>query len=263
MESQALVEFWCVEIQARSKPMQRVGIVLTGTLASMFPDMDAISLSSRFDRTFGRLLGLEHSGRVIYSSKFWYSHHAFLHSMVASVLFACLFISGILLAHRLRASSAQSLSSYFRKNIALWLAFVLGYWMHLAGDLPTPGSVWGGINLLWPAKSYVGGFGKIWWWNNYDIFLIVFAALLANSVMLTISTWRKRSAMLFCSIVVLLSLIAVCIQINSRHTDYAYSGNTPNYEAFESQSKKEQDRILGHRLYGAMSRLDGWVRVNF
>jgi hypothetical protein len=57
-------------------------------LGGALPDFDAISLWSGFDKTFGKLFNLSNSGEVIYFSKFWYSHHGFLHSILASVILA-------------------------------------------------------------------------------------------------------------------------------------------------------------------------------
>jgi hypothetical protein len=133
----------------------------------------------------------------------------------------------------------------------------------LLGDLPTPGSAWGGINLFWPAKNYVGGLGKIWWWNNYDIFLILLVAFFVNVIILIISKWLKFKAVLFSNVVIILAFIAICIQINFRKIDYAYTGHTSEYNTFESQSKKEQERILGSKLYNKMSKFDKWVKINF
>ena len=45
-------------------------------------------------------------------------------------------------------------------------------------------TVWNGVNFFWPSKYYIGGTGDIWWWNNYDIFLIVLSVVLTNTVIL-------------------------------------------------------------------------------
>jgi len=232
-------------------------------LGAVFPDIDTISLWSRFDSTFGRLFSLNHSGQAIYSAKFWYSHHAFFHSIAASILFALLFMIVLYLISCIRTSSVQPFFGYFKKNIAFFSVFVLGYWMHFLGDFPTSGSAWGGINLFYPVKNYVGGLGKIWWWNNYDIFLILLVALFVNVVILIISNWLKFRAVLFCNVVIAVAFITICIQVNSRKTDYAYTGHTSKYNYFEIQSKKEQERILGTKLYDKMSKFDEWVKVNF
>ncbi|MBC7485616.1 MAG: metal-dependent hydrolase [Cytophagaceae bacterium] len=64
----------------------KMTIVLLSGLAAILPDFDALSLWSKFDATIGKLFNLQHSGKGIYFSKFWYSHHGFLHSLVAASL---------------------------------------------------------------------------------------------------------------------------------------------------------------------------------
>ncbi|GHS99442.1 hypothetical protein FACS189421_09900 [Bacteroidia bacterium] len=62
-------------------PVKRLKVLAAGAIGGAFPDIDTISMWSRFDSTFGRLLGLSHTGKVIYGEKYWYSHHAFFHSI--------------------------------------------------------------------------------------------------------------------------------------------------------------------------------------
>jgi len=69
---------------------EKTGIIIAGTLGGMLPDVDAVSMWSRFDRTLGSWFGLEQPGRVIYSGKWWYSHHGFMHSLLAACLFSLL-----------------------------------------------------------------------------------------------------------------------------------------------------------------------------
>jgi hypothetical protein len=57
--------------------------------------------------------------------------------------------------------------------------------------MPTPASTWGGVNFFWPFKTYIGGTGHIWWWNNYDIFLIVVAVIIINLIMAIVQNYRK------------------------------------------------------------------------
>ena len=59
-------------------------------LGAVLPDIDAVSMWSKFDSTFGKLFHLSYSGRTIYSMKLWYSHHGFFHSIVAALLFTFL-----------------------------------------------------------------------------------------------------------------------------------------------------------------------------
>lgn len=84
----------------KTTPLRKAKIILAGAIGGAFPDIDAISMWSEFDRTFGALFNLSHSGRVIYGSKFWYSHHAFFHSLIGSLFFAALFLWIVYLVKR-------------------------------------------------------------------------------------------------------------------------------------------------------------------
>jgi hypothetical protein len=127
--------------------------------------------------------------------------------------------------------------------------------------MPTPASVWGGVNLFFPSENYIGGSGKIWWWNNYDIFLLIVLCMLINGVLLfTLKRNLRRKAVF---IVAVFTLLLVVIQINTRQYNYAYIGNTNRYNEMEQQSKKEQERILGKRIYSCMEWLDKHLPVNF
>ncbi len=252
-----------VASSAGFKLSKRVGVMLTGMLGGAFPDIDAISMWSRFDGTFGKLFGFSHTGRAIYGAKFWYSHHAFFHSVAASVLFGLLFAGIAYLIYRFRSSSKKSFIDFFRKNIIFFCAFVLGCWMHLLGDLPTPASVWGGIRLFWPMNDYVGGFGKIWWWNNYDIFLILLICFIVNSGLLLFSGFIKSRIKYLTGFLFVAAFFLIVYQMNNREIDYAYTGNTTKYTTFEEQSKKEQERILGKKMYHIMDAFDRKVKINF
>lgn len=143
------------------------------------------------------------------------------------------------------------------------MTFALGYWAHLAGDLPTPSSVWGGIALFWPSDKYIGGYGKIWWWNNYDIFLLILFCIILNLAVPAISGYIRQRARIFTLSVSLITLVLIVIQINSRHYNYSYTDNRSNYTQMEQNSKKEQKRILGKRVYGYMDKFDRMVKINF
>jgi hypothetical protein len=236
------------------RPRKRLGAVAAGAFGGMLPDIDAISMWSRFDGTFGRLFGLEHSGSEIYGMKLWYSHHAFFHSLAAGVLLALLFG---LTAYVLRRKG--TLKTFFRANYIFPAAFVAGYAAHLTGDLPTPASVWGGIEMFWPSNAYVGGSGKIWWWNNYDIFLIALLCTAVNTVSILIMR-RSRAAV---GGIFLLAFVLALVQTSTRQFDYAYDGNTSDYALMERRSKQEQRRILPPPLYRAMERLDNALPVYF
>ncbi|MBF0576246.1 metal-dependent hydrolase [Dysgonomonas sp. GY617] len=235
--------------------------VLAGAVGGTFPDIDAISMWSGFDRTLGSLFNLEHSARVIYGSKFWYSHHAFFHSLIGSLLVAVLFL--LLIYIVMRKYKTIPLLAYFKASSVFFIAFVLGYWAHLAGDLPTPSSVWGGISLFWPSDNYVGGYGKIWWWNNYDIFLLILFCVILNLLLPAISKYvRIRSRVCTISIATI-TLSLILVQINTRHYNYSYAGNRSNYTQMEQNSKLEQKRILGDRIYYYMDKFDKRLKINF
>ncbi len=150
-----------------------------------------------------------------------------------------------------------------RDWINVLAVFILAAWAHLAGDLPTPSSVWGGIAMFWPSVDYVGGSGKIWWWNNYDIFLLIVGSIIINLTIPAIFKKVREKARLFTTTILSITLILILIQVNTRQFDYAYKGNTSKYAEMELNSKKEQQRILGKHLYRYMERFDGMLKFYF
>ena len=246
---------------AEKQPFKRWQILAAGAVGGAFPDIDAISLWSRFDATLGRLFGLNHNGQVIYGEKFWYSHHAFFHSIVAAFLLAVVFGLLAYIIYRIKHKTTISFFLYCKKNISIGIAFIAGYVLHLLGDMPTPASVWGGVNLFFPNSNYIGGSGKIWWWNNYDIFLLIILCIIINIVLLF--TLKKRIQKMIIVLISALTILLVVIQINTRKYDYAYSGHTSHYEEMERHSKEEQKRILGKPLYSTMEWIDKRLPVQF
>ncbi len=240
---------------------RKTKIILAGAVGGALPDIDALSMWSKFDQTIGSFFNLSHSGRVIYGSKFWYSHHAFFHSLIGSLILGTLFLSLVYLIRRRKANI--SLPGFTKNYSVFFIAFVLGYWAHLAGDLPTPSSVWGGIGLFWPSENYVGGYGKIWWWNNYDIFLLILFYIILNVLSPAISKYIRTRSRIFTISTACIALALILVQINTRHYDYSYVGNSSNYAAMEKNSKEEQKRILGNRVYLYMNKLDRSLRINF
>jgi membrane-bound metal-dependent hydrolase YbcI (DUF457 family) len=241
---------------------QRVAVLLSGAIGGALPDIDAISMWSKFDATFGRLFGLAYNGKMIYGGKFWYSHHAFFHSIVAALLIALLF--GLLcysIYRLIHKKTGYAFLKYWKNNILLAIAFIAGYLLHLFGDMPTPASVWGGVNLFFPNDAYIGGSGKIWWWNNYDIFLLLALCISINCVILVVFKQRVKQIAVVLLAVFTFALIEV--QINTRRYNYAYSGNAHNYAEMEQHAKAEQKRILGERIYSAMEWLDNRLPINF
>jgi len=236
-------------------------IILSGGFGGALPDLDAISLWSKFDSTIGSLLGLSHSGKEIYFGKFWYSHHGAFHSLIAPILLILLIVLiNALLKKRFKISSVlESLKS----NKYLMLAFFFGFIFHLFEDMPTPASVWGGVNLFFPSASYVGGFGIIWWWNNYDLVLIISGVIVLNLLINIIPNrfyWFKTKS---CISVFLLGLSLFLVQINTRTVEFSYTGHTANYDYFEAQSKDLQREILGDKLFEFMTTIDSKIPLNF
>lgn len=236
-------------------------IILVGGLGGALPDFDAISLWSKFDSTIGSFLGLSHSGKEIYFGKFWYSHHAALHSLIAPIFLILLAtIIKVLLNREFKGSK---ILERLKKNRFLTLAFFLGFLFHLLEDMPTPASVWGGVNLLFPSSNYVGGFGNIWWWNNYDLVLIIFSVIIINLFVNVIPIHYYKIKVRSSLSIFFVGLLLFLIQINTRPVDFSYNGHTTNYDQFESQSKNIQREILGEKLYQIMTDIDNKIPLNF
>jgi hypothetical protein len=242
----------------------RFKIVLISGFAGALPDLDAISLWSGFDSTIGAFFNFSASGKEIYSAKFWYSHHAFLHSAFAGILFAGLIgLIGYLIDSKLKVSKNNSLIHSVKKKRFLLMGFLLGYFIHLIEDMPTPASNWGGINFFWPSKLYIGGTGDIWWWNNYDIFLIVIAIITLNLILLLLRRFVHFNLRQFTLGVFILGFSLALIQIKTRDFDFAYTGHTNDYQKFENKSKEIQKDILGDRLYLMMENFDKKLKIYF
>lgn len=243
----------CTSTFVKTSLKRKAKILLTGTLGATLPDLDAISMWSRFDDTFGKIFHLSHTGKEIYSMKLWYSHHAFLHSFLSSILFGAIFMLIIYISNNKKKNFIQTHIIYF-------VTFILAYWIHLAGDIPTPSSAWGGIALWWPSQNYVGGLGKIWWWNNYDIFLLIVSCILINLIIPSIFKYIKKQARLFSTTILCITFCLILLQVNTRKYDYSSPGK---YAQKEQYSKIEQERILGKRVYRWMVWFDNKLKFYF
>lgn len=244
--------------------LQKTGIVMIGGFGAALPDFDAISLWSGFDSNIGNLFNLKRSGAEIYSAQLWYSHHAFLHSIFASV-FIALFVGSIfyIVKSKLKKLSFQKYFFELKSQKLVAIAFVLGFIIHLIGDMPTPSSTWGGVKLLFPWDTYYGGAGDIWWWNNYDIFLIVSMVVILNIIALLLTRIIKLENWKITLLIFLMGLAFSFKQIKTRDYDYSYKDHTSNFHEYERQSKNEQKRILGDKLYKLMGDLDNKIPLNF
>lgn len=240
---------------------KKVLIIILGGFGGALPDFDAISLWSKFDSTIGSLLGLHHSGKEIYFGKFWYSHHAALHSILAPIIL--IFLSIITSSIIKKNFEISNIKANVIKRKYLHLTFFFGFLFHLLEDMPTPSSVWGGVNLFFPSSSYVGGYGNIWWWNNYDLVLIIFSVIVSNLVINIIPKCYYLIKMRASILVFSIGLMLFLFQINTRPFDFSYSGHTTNYDKFESQSKLIQKDILGEKLFKIMTTIDNKIPLNF
>ncbi|MFZ1750975.1 MAG: metal-dependent hydrolase [Saprospiraceae bacterium] len=227
---------------------QKFYILFMGCLGGALPDLDAFSLWSGFDNTVGNWLSLHDTGRNIYFGKYWYSHHAFMHSFVAALILS----SVIYLILNRTILVKEKLAKY------LSFSFLCGYCLHMIEDMPTPGGSWSGINLLWPSSEYVGGSGQIWWWNNYDIFLIAMSVTIINIILIVIK-WSKSYSKRLPAIVFTLGIILAGYCINTRGHDFNQKGHGNN-EAISLEIQKE---LLGETLYEMMRKFDHAVKVNF
>lgn len=238
----------------------KVFVVLLSGFGGLIPDFDAISLWSGFDQTFGSWFGLNNSGKEIYYSKFWYSHHGFLHSLLAAFLLTVVVLSII------RVTGLKKYTGFryaIIENRLPLLGFLLGFILHLLGDMITPACVWGGVNFLWPSENYTGGSGQVWWWNNYDIFLIILSVISINILIILLKKPLKNMSFKIASIVFILGFILCNYQINTRRFKYNYIGQTAEYQKFEKQSLDEQREILGERLFRTVNNFDKKLKINF
>ena len=232
-----------------SSTRAKINIILVGALGGCLPDIDAISLWSGFDDTFGKIFNLNHAGYEIYFSKFWYSHHGFFHSIAAIVVYLLLYV-----AIKKMASIVDK--GQTKVNYLAFLAFSGGYLAHILEDLPTPSGSWGGINLFWPSSEWIGGTGQTWWWNNYDIFLIVLTATILNlfSSFMNINS-KKVLSVLTLSFAILL----IFFQIHQRNFDF----NAESYVNKETVSLSIQRKILGEKVFNLLVKLDNKIHLNF
>ncbi len=243
---------------------KKIGLMSIGGLGGIIPDIDAISLWSKFDSTIGQFFGLTLSGKEIYSAKLWYSHHSFMHS-----LFGCL-ICGLLLAFlwyfiqtHFKNISIKNFFNSINTNKLFIISFIVGFIVHLLEDLPTPSSSWGGINLLWPLNIYIGGTGEIWWWNNYDIFLFVTLVIVINLILLISQYLYKFNSFKYSLSIFIIGFIFIVFQIKNRDFDFNYVGKTTKFDFYEQKSKEIQKNILGENLYYIINEFDKRVKVNF
>ncbi len=127
---------------------KKFGILLWGGFAAALPDMDALSLWSRFDEVIAPLFHLTESGNSIYFGTHWYSHHGFMHSLFAAILFTLLVLLFRVLTRLFFHGGWRRMGSYLKSNVWFPATLLLAYTVHLLEDMPTPASVWSGVLLV-------------------------------------------------------------------------------------------------------------------
>ncbi len=237
----------------------KTGIMLFSGLGGALPDVDAISMWSKFDGTFGKFFGLEESGRVIYSARHWYSHHSFMHSLLAAFVFAILIWLLFYIIQGRGSKRRESLGKVFYEKQLLLLGFISGFIIHLVQDMITPASSWGGVRLFFPSTVYIGGTGNIWWWNNYNLFLIVVAVLFINSLLLLLWRSKKIKVWKFTMSVFLIGCMLFAWQV--KHINYNFNGK--KYQDCERKSKEIQKEMLGEKVYRLIERFDNSLKFYF
>lgn len=243
----------------QKSPWKRALIVGWGAVGAVLPDMDTITLWSQFDTVIGSPLNLSMRGAEIYFGNYWYSHHNWTHSLFAAVLAAGLMGLASYLFRRL-APTAPSIKNFLGSHIGYFGALFAGYLMHLLGDLPTPGHIWHGIKLFWPLETPVGGTGHLWWWNNYDIFLLVASGALAILSALILNHLLQRSWLKYLPLTFfIITVLSAAHQIAHRPVRFTESAFAKN----ERQSLAIQKAILGNRVYRIMVSMDRQVAIHF
>lgn len=244
------------------KIKHKLFIIFLGTLGGALPDFDAISLGAKFDLIIGDFFNLKHSGKEIYFGKFWYSHHAALHSITIGLLIPLTFL---FVKTSFKNKESHSIITRFKNNVvsnALNIySFCLGFTFHLLEDMPTPHSVWGGVRLFFPFEKYFGGYGKIWWWNNYDLFLIIISCIVFNLSILFFPYLKYKK--LLTSLSFTTFAVFFIYQINTREFDFNYYGHATKYLEYEKKSKEIQRKMLGDKLFNLIELFDKHVKVNF
>ena len=110
----------------------------------------------------------------------------------------------------------------------------------------------------------MGGFGYIWWWNNYDIFLIFLVGGMLNTVLIVANRISKKRLLSYIPTLLFLCMIgAALFQITHRPTSFTSAGNPAGHTDKERQSLAAQQDILGERLYSIMVAVDRKIPIPF
>lgn len=236
----------------RSRPTQQFKLMAIGALGALLPSLDEITLWSSFDSTIGKWLGLEESGVDIFFGKHWYSHQAFMHSLLADFLFSLLLLISMGLIYRYVIKGTRTVRAGIGYVAIYGAAFGLSYLAHLFADLAAPAGTWGGIRLFFPMEVYVGGWGMTWWWNNYDLTLVLLVVLVLNLVLIACIPPLKKGMRYLPASVCGFAFLLISWLIASRGYDF----NKEGYACREKASHHIQEEILGERLHAVMVKID-------
>jgi membrane-bound metal-dependent hydrolase YbcI (DUF457 family) len=228
---------------------QKLLIGGVGLLGGVLPDIDVISAWSGFDATFGKWFNLQQPGKEIFWSTHWYSHHVFTHSLLAAVLFTLLGLGLFKTIYRYKVL-LSTMMPYA-------IAFFAGYLLHLFEDMITPGGSWKGIAFFWPSSQFVGGWGKTYWWNNYDLFLIISGTIVLNTIVLLFRYKTRLLTLLGFGVALLLFIIQVERRQKDFKEQFALGKN------HEEASLAIQHQYLGSTTYQFMVQLDELIPVAF
>jgi len=240
----------------------KLGLLFFGAFGALLPDVDVISMWSGFDASFGQWFNLTLTGKEIYSAKLWYSHHAFFHSMAAAILITIFLALCLWLVTKHVHRAKNYTLRYFLNERWSWLfVFFGGYVIHLLEDMLTPSSSWGGVAFWWPSVQYAGGWGHIWWWNNYDVFLLV-CGVIAFNLLWSFFRIRKPLKTYIAISIFVIGFLTSAFQVSQRDRNYNYTP-TMRYRQLEQKSLEQQKAILGEDLFNAMQKLDRLIPVYF
>tara|TARA_B110000459_G_scaffold172091_1_gene193273 strand:+ start:1986 stop:2786 length:801 start_codon:yes stop_codon:yes gene_type:complete len=235
----------------------KLTILLLSGFAGFLPDVDAISYWSGFDSTFGNWFNLDFSGVKIYHDKRWFSHHGLFHSLLmAFILCGVIFLVSYLFHLK------KMKQIVWREEMLVSISVFVAFNAHLLEDMITPEFVWDGVAYLFPSDDYWGGTGEIWWWNNYDLFLIIFLTFVLNvlaSVTFKVFSlkWKWTGVGVFC-----IGAFLFIYQLKTRPVNFQYKGYSEHHEVWQTNerlSKAIQRQILGNDLYEFMEKIDNEI----
>jgi len=242
---------------SKKGPIYNCLTVLTCGLAAFFPDLDVITQWSGFDSIIGGWFKLDQAGKVIYHQKRWFSHHAFFHSVWMALIFTSV-VFLILKIYERRFSAIEVL----RRNKLMLISSLLSYLIHVFEDMPTPSFVWGGVAFLFPSEDYWGGKGYIWWWNNYDLFLIIISVFILNVFIKCFTLIFRMKTRLVSCLILAVGFTLYMHQMLNRNHDFNYTGMKSHYEVWrinEDKSKRIQKDILGEKFFRVMEKVDNII----